>query len=72
MNRRRYRIEANIRTLERFVSTIVKVTKTEAFIQRVTTNSTEEYYYVVLVADEQTHDHLKRNRFTDSMAMGRD
>lgn len=69
MNRRRYRIEASVLTLARFTTAASVKGASTAFIQRVTPDSSEEYYYVVLIADQAVHDELKQNRFMDSIAL---
>lgn len=69
MIRRRYRIEVSLLTLARFTTAASVKGASNAFIQRVTPDSNEEYYYVVLIANQDVHDELKQNRFTDSIAL---
>jgi len=67
MTKMRYRIEASIMTLKRFVDTVHKEgSPSDAFIQKVTPDTNEEYYYVVLLATDEVHKELKQQRFVDS------
>lgn len=68
MMKRRYTIEASIDTLARFTA-VCKQYKSEVFVQRLSCNSSEEYYYVVLIATTKVHQALKGHRFTNSYPM---
>ena len=65
--KRRYRIEASTPTLARFVSTL-STFGVKCFVQSIKCDVNEEYYYVVLIAEQQAHDALKLHGFTDSIA----
>lgn len=69
MNRRRYRIEANIKTLQSFLVPLSECNRTDCFVQRLTPDANEEYYYVVVIAPPDIHETLKRRQFTDSVAL---
>lgn len=70
MYKRRYTIEATPATLARFASTVAAhATPSGAFIHRVSTDKNEEYYYVVLEADDDVHTQMRPARFTDSVVI---
>lgn len=67
MERRKYTIEANTRTLALFVTTLNSF-GVDCFVEKLVCNSTEEYYYVTVLADKKGHEALKLHRFTNSIA----
>lgn len=69
MNRRRYRIEANLKTLAKFVGILSQAAPYDSFIQRVSPDINEEYYFVVVVASSEVHDTLKTSAFRDSIQL---
>lgn len=69
MNRRRYRIEANTKTLAKFVGVLADKAPYNSFVQRVTPDTNEEYHYVVVIAESEVHDALKEANFRDSNAL---
>lgn len=62
MIRKRYTIEASAATLARFAHV---VSEGDAFIQRVNPDLKDEFYYVTIIADKDTHTRLRKNRFTN-------
>lgn len=67
MIKRRYTIEATVRTLGRFCTVAsIGVGVADVFIHRVTTDSTDTYYYVVLEAPQKVHERLRSERFAES------
>jgi hypothetical protein len=72
LNRRRYTIESSILTLARFTEVMAKFGPTSSHVVRLAPNSTDEYYYVVVLADQEVHDALKAARFDNSYAMAGD
>jgi hypothetical protein len=69
VNRRRYRIEANTKTLAKFINVLANKAPYNSFVQRVTPDSNEEYHYVVVIAESEVHDALKEANFRDSNAL---
>lgn len=70
MIRRRYRIEATKQTLIRFLQELLKISPSGSFVQKITTDVNEEYYHVVVIAENSTHDQMKRKPFgMDSIAL---
>jgi hypothetical protein len=70
MNRRRYRIEATKQTLKRLLDELMQLDLSHSFVQRVTCDVNEEYYYVVVIAPKEVHDALRKKPFgMDSIAL---
>ena len=70
MEKRRYTIEASIATLARFTKVCDEAGSiTDSFVQRVTTDANEEYYYIVLIGRKEVHAALRDNRFKDSISL---
>lgn len=68
--RRRYRIESTKATLKRLLEELLKLSPTGSFVQKVTSDVNEEYYYVVVIADQKVHDELKKlPYFKDSIPL---
>lgn len=66
MNRRRYTIEANVATLARFTTVLAAEGVNESFIDRVTSSTNDEYYYVIVFAPNNIHEVMHRSGFTNS------
>lgn len=69
MLKRRYVIEASLKTLAYFTAQASLGLDPSAHISRLSLSAGEEYYYVVLVADQATHNALFSARFTNSKAV---
>lgn len=65
MTKWKYTIEANNKTLARFMGIVGTGEIGQTFVHRVTPDKNEEYYYIVLTATNQLHTELIKARFNN-------